>query len=103
MQANVNTLSNEYEATKTKLSQVEKELEETTKTSDDLKQQVQRKDGEMTTTNPGFQEMEKEVIKQLNAVEDKIGTKDVVQSSTRDNSSLSRLKEFFNNRIDGLE
>ena len=103
MQADVTTLSNEYQATKTKLNQVEKELDATKKIADDLKQLAQKRDEELSAMNQGFQEMEKEVINQLNVVEGKIQPKDTRSTSTAENESLTRMKELFNNRLDGLE
>ena len=103
MQADVNNLSNEHQATKTKLAQVETELAASKKTSDNLQKQVQQKEEELAAMNQGFQDMEKEVIKQLNAVEEKMRVRGGEVSSTPDDDSLARLKEFFTNRIDGLE
>ena len=103
MQAHVDNLSDEYQATKVKLDLVEKELNETKKNADGLKQQVQKKEEELTAMNQGFQEMEKEVIKQLNAVEEKVQPRNPVPRALAENESLAKLKELFNNRIDGLE
>ena len=67
-------------------------MEETKRNSDSLKLEVQKNDDELTAMNQGFQDMEKEVIKQLNAVEDKILSRGISSLFTAYNEAVTNLK-----------